>query len=326
MIRKIAPCSGNIIIVARLRILPVYAYLCCNQNQSRMKTNLRKSLWAALTLALTLSACGGSNAKKTDNETAQPDTTLVMTDSITTVSLRTGDTKLTWLKDNAGEKLMPRTLFPDATDGLIDSLALTDGIPSTISVFLAERERKLILFDTGNGAPQGHMAEEMKHIGVSPADIKLLYLTHFHSDHIGGMMRGDTVLFPNAEVYASKAEYEAWMQMPKEQNALVVKTMEAYKDRLHLFEFGDTLPGGVVALDAAGHTPGHTAYRAGQFLIVGDLMHGVALQREHPDICASFDMDKGASATARKRIMQYAEDNDLRMAGMHFPAPGFLMK
>ena len=326
MIRKIAPCSGNIIIVARLRILPIYAYLCCNQNQSRMKTNLRKSLWAALTLALTLSACGGSNAKKADNETAQPDTTLVMTDSITTVSLRTGDTKLTWLKDNAGEKLMPRTLFPDATDGLIDSLALADGIPSTISVFLAEREGKLILFDTGNGAPQGHMAEEMKRIGVSPADIKLLYLTHFHGDHIGGMMRGDTVVFPNAEVYASKAEYEAWMQMPKEQNALVVKTMEAYKDRLHLFEFGDTLPGGVMALDASGHTPGHTAYRAGQFLIVGDLMHGVALQREHPDICASFDMDKGASAAARKRIMQYAEDNDLRMAGMHFPAPGFLMK
>ena len=326
MIRKIAPCSGNIIIVARLRILPIYAYLCCNQNQSRMKTNLRKSLWAALTLALALSACGGSNAKKADNETAQPDTPLVMTDSITTVSLRTGDTKLTWLKDNAGEKLMPRTLFPDATDGLIDSLALTDGIPSTISVFLAEREGKLILFDTGNGAPQGHMAEEMKRIGVSPADIKLLYLTHFHGDHIGGMMRGDTVVFPNAEVYASKAEYEAWMQMPKEQNALVVKTMEAYKDRLHLFEFSDTLPGGIVALDAAGHTSGHTAYRAGQFLIVGDLMHGVALQREHPDICASFDMDKGASAAARKRIMQYAEDNDLRMAGMHFPAPGFLMK
>ena len=100
MIRKIAPCSGNIIIVARLRILPIYAYLCCNQNQSRMKTNLRKSLWAALTLALTLSACGGSNAKKADNGTAQPDTTLVMTDSITTVSLRTGDTKLTWLKDH----------------------------------------------------------------------------------------------------------------------------------------------------------------------------------------------------------------------------------
>ena len=326
MIRKIAPCSGNIIIVARLRILPIYAYLCCNQNQSRMKTNLRKSLWAALTLALTLSACGGSNAKKADNGTAQLDTTLVMTDSITTVSLRTGDTKLTWLKDNAGEKLMPRTLFPDATDGLIDSLALTDGIPSTISVFLAEREGKLILFDTGNGAPQGHMAEEMKRIGVSPADIKLLYLTHFHGDHIGGMMRGDTVVFPNAEVYASKAEYEAWMKMPEEKNALVVKTMEAYKDRLHLFEFGDTLPGGVVALDAAGHTPGHTAYRAGQFLIVGDLMHGVALQREHPDICASFDMDKGASAATRKRIMQYAEDNNLRMAGMHFPAPGFLMK
>lgn len=27
-------------------------------------------------------------------------------------------------------------------------------------------------------------------------------------------------------------------------------------------------------------------------LIVGDIMHGVALQMEHPEFCARFDMDK----------------------------------
>lgn len=46
-------------------------------------------------------------------------------------------------------------------------------------------------------------------------------------------MKGDSVVFPNAEVYASKAEYDAWMKMPADRKAQVVKTMDAYKDRLH---------------------------------------------------------------------------------------------
>ena len=55
-------------------------------------------------------------------------------------------------------------------------------------------------------------------------------------------------------------------------------------------------------------------------------MHGVALQKEHPEICASFDMDKEAAAATRRNILKYARDNALTMAGMHFPAPAFLIK
>lgn len=226
------------------------------------------------------------------------------------------------IRDNAEDKLMPRSLFPDASDALIDSLALQDGVPSSVSAFWAEApDGSGILFDTGLGAPDSRLLTGLDAEGVEPSDVEYLYLTHFHGDHIGGMLRGDTVVFPRAEVYASRVEYEAWMAMPAERKALVEKTMEAYKDRLHLFEFGDTLPGGVVALEAVGHTPGHTVYRLGQVLIVGDLMHGVALQKDHPDICANFDMDKAAAAATRKRIMQYARENGLVMMGMHFP-PG----
>ena len=34
-------------------------------------------------------------------------------------------------------------------------------------------------------------------------------------------------------------------------------------------------------------------------------------------------MDKPKAAESRKRIMQYARDNKLLMAGMHLPPPGF---
>ena len=164
-------------------------------------------------------------------------------------------------------------------------------------------------------------------LSVNPDSIGLVYLTHFHVDHISGLVAkdetgNDTKAFKNAAVYAGKVEYDAWMNdIPK--NDLQKNIMALYKDSLHLFAFGDTLPHGVRAIDAVGHTPGHTAFQLANLLIVGDLMHGYALQKDHPEINSNYDMDKPKSAESRKRIMQYARDNKLLMAGMHLPPPGF---
>ncbi|MCD8183410.1 MAG: MBL fold metallo-hydrolase [Bacteroides sp.] len=270
--------------------------------------------------ALLLTGCG-NKAKKQTSEDMKMDSTSVISDGVQTRQL--GDVQATWIQDNAKERLMERTLFPDASDSLIDSLSLQNGIPASMSAFLVSTNGLQILFDTGLWAPDSRLLPTLKTLGVAPEDVRYLYLTHFHGDHIGGMMKGDSVVFPKAEVYASKVEYDAWMSMPADRNAQVVKTMNAYKDRLHLFEFGDTLPGDVVAMNAVGHTPGHTAYQAGKLLIIGDLIHGAALQLEHPEICATYDMDKEAAIKSRKHFLQYAKDNGLTMAGMHLPAPAF---
>ena len=79
----------------------------------------------------------------------------------------------------------------------------------------------------------------------------------------------------------------------------------------------------MVALDAVGHNPGHTVFQVGRFLIIGDLMHGAALQLPYPDICASFDMDNTAAIKARKYYILYAKEQGLVMAGMHLPVPAF---
>lgn len=238
-------------------------------------------------------------------------------------TLQVGEVKITWIQDNAGEKLMPRGLFADASDELIDSLALQQGVPSSIGVFWMETQGTGILFDTGMGGASGHMLTGLRALGVQPEEVKYLYITHFHGDHIGGMLENGRAVFPNAQVYVSRVEYEAWMKLPAEQNVQVVETMKAYQDRLHLFEFGDQLPGGVKAMDASGHTPGHTVFQAGRVLVIADLIHGAALQLEHPEICASFDMDKKAAVAVRRHFLQYAKENGLTLAGMHLPAPGF---
>lgn len=233
-----------------------------------------------------------------------------------------GDLEVTWIKDNAGERLMPVSLFPDAPQSLIDSLGVQDGIPSSVGTFLVRTDDGLILFDTGMGGENAGLYSGLDSLGIDPSEIDYIYLTHFHGDHIGGMMAGDSVVFPNAEVYASRIEHDAWTT-PEEGHEQAIRTMQAYSGKLHLFEFGDVLPGGFTALAAQGHTPGHTVYLNGKLLVIGDLMHGAALQMAHPEICANFDMDKAKASESRKHFIEYAENNGLVMAGMHLPEPGF---
>ena len=233
-----------------------------------------------------------------------------------------GAFKVTWIQDVATKQSWE--IFPDADKSLIDSLRLQDGIPSSISTYLIEKDSCRILFDTGLGGKNSRLLPLLDSLGLQPDSINYLYLTHLHGDHIGGMMNGDDIVFGHATVFLAKPEYDGWMKMYAEKKAQVVKTMNAYKEQLQFFEFGDTLPGGVITIDAVGHTPGHTAYRAGKIVVAGDLMHGVALQKEHQDICATFDMDKEAAIATRKYFLKLAAEEGVALAGMHFPAPGII--
>ena len=243
-----------------------------------------------------------------------------------TVKLSNG-ASVTWIQDNESEKLNPISLFGDVSDSLVESLNMPEGIPASVSTFLLQVDGKNILFDAGLGAFGGKMLSRLAALGVNADNIDIVYLTHFHVDHIAGLVEKDaagidTKAFKNASIYAGKVEYDAWMEhIPK--NDLQKMVMELYRDSLHLFAFGDSLPHGVLAIDAIGHTPGHTAFQVSNLLIIGDLMHGYALQKDHPEINSNYDMDKEKSIESRKRIMQYAKDNKLLMAGMHLPPPGF---
>lgn len=233
-----------------------------------------------------------------------------------------GAFKVTWIQDVATKQSWE--IFPDADKSLIDSLGLQDGIPSSISTYLIEKDSCRILFDTGLGGKNSRLLPLLDSLGLQPDSINYLYLTHLHGDHIGGMMNGDDIVFGHATVFLAKPEYDGWMKMDAEKKAQVVKTMNAYKEQLQFFEFGDTLPGGVITIDAVGHTPGHTAYQLENLLIIGDLIHGAALQMVRLEICPTYDMDKQIAIKSRKRLLKYAEDNDLVMAGMHLPYPGFM--
>ena len=285
----------------------------------------------ATAFMLAATGCSKTNSTVEKKGGEAPETSSVPAKAVEgtkTVSLANG-ASVTWIQDNEGEKLNPRSLFSDASDSLYNSLNMPDGIPASVSTFLVKVDGKYILFDAGLGSFVGQLMNRLAALGVNADSISAVYLTHFHLDHIGGLLEMDGLpniskAFKNAAIYASKVEYDYWkkeFQTEKPKPSAIV--MSVYKDSLHLFAFGDTLPHGVLAMDAVGHTPGHTAFQLANLLIVGDLMHGYALQKDHPEINSNYDMDKPKAAESRKRIMQYARDNKLLMAGMHLPPPGF---
>ncbi len=239
--------------------------------------------------------------------------------------MNTDDLTITWIRDNAIPTKMGKQVFNDTPDELLTQLGLQDGIPSSMSCFVMEVEGQTILFDTGLGSPTSLLPTSLRKIDQSPETIKTIFITHLHGDHIGGLMADGKKAFPNATIYINKVEYDAWMNMTGEKNKQQKSILEEYKNQLHLFNIGDELPAGIQAIEAYGHTPGHTVFQKNRVLIIGDIMHGQALQMKHPEYCPNFDMDKKQATESRKRILQYAQEKGLIMAGMHLPE-GFIME
>ena len=225
------------------------------------------------------------------------------------------ESKLHVIFDNPAPRTMPLALFGEVPNDLVASLDIADGIPSSVSVMLLEKDGQQLLFDGGNGNEDSRLLPCLQELGFASSDIDAIFITHLHGDHIGGLVKDNQPVFPQAKLYIPSVELDAWTQAPNVQ-ALVT----AYGENQVKFAIGDALPCGVEAMAAYGHTPGHTIYRTDEKLIVGDIMHGLTLQMEHPDFCARFDMDNEKAIASRKAVMEQVKKEGWVMFGMHFPS------
>ena len=240
--------------------------------------------------------------------------------AMTACSSGQNDYEIFPIQDNLSPRMMGRTLFPDAPDSLIAEIGLEEGIPASVSAFLVKTGGNEILFDAANGAPDSQLMPVLESLQTTADEVDYIFITHLHGDHIGGLLKEGEAVFSNALVYINKTEYDAWMAMEGRQSEGLRNICSAYGERVKTFTLEDELPCGIEAVEAYGHTPGHTAYRVGDALIAGDVMHGTALQARYPEFSAGFDMDKEMSVKTRRAILKMAEEG-VKVYGMHFPAP-----
>lgn len=240
--------------------------------------------------------------------------------AMTACSSGQNDYEIFPIQDNLSPRMMGRTLFPDAPDSLIAELGLEEGIPASVSAFLVKTGGNEILFDAANGAPDSQLMPVLESLQTTADDVDYIFITHLHGDHIGGLLKEGEAVFSNAVIYINKIEHDAWMAMEGRQSEGLRNICNAYGERVKTFTPEDELPCGIEAVEAYGHTPGHTAFRLGDALIAGDVMHGTALQAKYPEYSAGFDMDKEMSVKTRRAILKMAEEG-IKVYGMHFPAP-----
>ncbi len=79
------------------------------------------------------------------------------------------------------------------------------GISNAISVLLLENDDGWTLVDTGVASSVARIKEALSALGSGPGDLKRIFLTHQHGDHIGGLP-GILEWAPQAEVGASPHE------------------------------------------------------------------------------------------------------------------------
>ena len=148
-------------------------------------------------------------------------------------------------------------------------------------------------------------------------------ITHWHPDHIGGLVRDGAPVFENAEHVTGRTEHEFWTANPA---PFVEAGVLPIADRFTLIEDGAEVAPGVTAVAAFGHTPGHMAIRvdgaAGSMLIAADMANHHVWSLGHPDWEVRFDMDKAAAAETRRRILGMLAAERMPMAGYQHALPG----
>ncbi len=237
-------------------------------------------------------------------------------------TFRSGAFEVTAIQD--APSTMRAGLFPAIPETEFCKLAGAPLAPASVNVFLLKRDGKSILVDTGNGGERGTAICKLRQLGIAPEMIDVILLTHMHGDHIGGLLNAaGGAAFPTAIVYVAEPERDYWLsEEAGSGGALAGKVRTAYGNRLKTFRFGEEPVPGIKALDASGHTPGHTVFDTGDLLIVGDLLHAAAIQFPHPEVSATYDMDPEKAARVRRHFYDQAAASAKPVAGMHLPCPG----
>ena len=210
----------------------------------------------------------------------------------------------------------------------------------TIGAYLVEHRGSRTLIDTGArslmGPTLGKVVANLAVLGITPADIDRIALTHLHADHAGGMLDDEgNAVFPRAEVFLSVDEEAHWLGNKPPSDALGISAQvnsyaprlrEVYGNRWHAIGEEEVIPG-MRRVALPGHTPGHSGYHLSsgddQLLIWGDITHVPVVQIAHPEVGLAFDVDVEQGRATRRRILDQVATDGLAIGGMHLEFPGF---
>lgn len=265
---------------------------------------------------------------------------------------KVGAAECTALYDGIWERQHDKAYFSNASLGdvkkaLAAAKLTTAFVPITITMLVVKLNNKLVLCDAGGGDQiqafnprslyvSGKMLTNMKRAGIDPAKIETILISHFHPDHIFGLLtkRTNAPVFPNAEIIVPAGEYKWWTdasltsRLPKERLPLarrIQSVIPKWKNVLPVEGEDEVVPG-IRFVSAPGHTAGHTAFHVSsgneQLMISNDAVYVPALVAAHPHWHGVFDQDGRMAEASRRKLLDRVIADKMHICGAHFPWPG----
>ena len=219
--------------------------------------------------------------------------------------------------------------------------------------FILTPSKRLMMFEAGlgdltvKGMTQGTLLGKMKAMKFDTDDVRDIFISHVHADHVGGLLDArKTPVFRRAVVHISDREVQACNVGGSVNHQLWRDVVAAYQTQLRPFKIGkhdlQVHNEKVMAVNTVGHSPGHMAYQFGNLVIGGSTIHQPALQAPNPDVCTVLDFSdlpgqqsQGGSLAnqsraalqaikSRKIVMQKALDSNGVLACTHIPFLGLI--
>lgn len=260
-----------------------------------------------------------------------------------------GDFEITALSDGTVDLHTAQLLTNTTVAKVRAALArayLKDPVETSVNAYLVNTGTKLVLIDAGTaslfGPTLGKLLANLKASGYRPEQVDEIYITHMHPDHVGGLMSGEALAFPNAIVRADQREADFWLSQknldaaPEDAKGFFKGAMASVNPYIAAGKFKPfeikppavdvELVPGIKAVAARGHTPGHTIYaiesQGQRFVVWGDLIHVAAVQFPDPSVTIRFDVDSKAALPQRRKAFAAAAKRGHYVAGSHLSFPG----
>ncbi len=255
-----------------------------------------------------------------------------------------GDVQVTMVSDGPlglgdGRKLIKEATAEDLTARLESAFLPADVMVLQQNIPILKIGGKTIIVDTGVGASTmfgdttGRLGKNMQAAGIDPATIDMVVLSHCHPDHCGGLVdAAGKLVFPNAQVAVNETEFQFWTDEAKLTGdakpfiEFARARLLPYKDKIVFLKGGQDVVPGLQAIDAPGHTVGHTIFMltsgSKPLAITADCAHHYILFVETPRIEFGYDTDSKRAVATRLKIWDMLATDRIPFLAYHFPWPG----
>src|ERR1700678_2893676 len=301
----------------------------------------RRNLLTSAAVAATVAAGFGLDQKLAFVSAAHAETPLEPTTGF--YKYKVGSIEVTAVYDGIWRKPHDPTFIKNASveetkAALANAGLTTDFMPIPLTVIVLKIGDKHVMVDAGSGVGQWqanatHLPANMKAAGIDRGQISTILVSHFHPDHVWGLMEKGTnaAVFPNAELIVNSAEYKWWTDPGRVEKlaegrraagkriASVFPTWNNWK----LVEDNAEVAPGVRILVEVRHYPGHSAFLdtsgTDQLMVSNDNMYVPALLAPHPHWEGVYDQDGPEAVATRRKLIDRVIADKMMICGAHFP-------